>query len=59
MYKLTMCFLEWGFAIYRTVYTPQSDELWSSVLEKLETYIELSCKDPGYRYELSNIVVWD
>ncbi|EED20845.1 hypothetical protein TSTA_080780 [Talaromyces stipitatus ATCC 10500] len=50
---------QWGFAIYRTVYTPQSDELWSSVLEKLESYMELSCKDPGYRDELSNIVVWD
>ncbi|GAM42341.1 hypothetical protein TCE0_044f16226 [Talaromyces pinophilus] len=37
----------------------QSDELWSSVLEKLETYLELSCKDPAYRDELSNVVVWD
>lgn len=41
------------------MYTPQSDELWSSVLEKLETYMELSCEDPDYRDELSNFVVWD
>ncbi|GAM39883.1 hypothetical protein TCE0_034r11789 [Talaromyces pinophilus] len=37
----------------------QSDELWSSVLEKLETYIELSYNDLAYRDELSNVVVWD
>jgi hypothetical protein len=41
------------------VYTPQSDELWSSVLEKLETYMELGCTDKDYRDELQNIVVWD
>lgn len=29
------------------------------MLEKLETYMELSCKDPTYRDELSNVVVWD
>ena len=41
------------------MYTPQSDELWSSVLEKLETYMRLSCKDRAYREALSNIVIWD
>lgn len=32
----------WGFAIYRTVYTPESDALWPLVLAKLEAYIHTS-----------------
>jgi hypothetical protein len=26
----------WGFIIYRTVYTPESDEVWSAAMEKLD-----------------------
>lgn len=32
----------WGFAIYRTVYTPESNALWPLVLAKLEAYIHTS-----------------
>lgn len=32
----------WGFAIYRTIYTPESDALWRLVLAKLEAYIHTS-----------------
>jgi hypothetical protein len=32
----------WGFAIYRTVYTPESEALWPLVLAKLEAYIHTS-----------------
>lgn len=29
----------WGFIIYRTVYTPESDEVWTSCLDKITRYI--------------------
>jgi hypothetical protein len=29
----------WGFFIYRTVYTPESDQVWSACLEKIDRYI--------------------
>ncbi|KAF4215114.1 hypothetical protein CNMCM8980_010651 [Aspergillus fumigatiaffinis] len=29
----------WGFFIYRTVYTPESDQVWSACLEKINRYI--------------------
>lgn len=29
----------WGYAIYRTVYTPESDVLWPSILSKLNAYV--------------------
>jgi hypothetical protein len=29
----------WGFVIYRTVYTPESDVLWPRIMEKLEAFI--------------------
>lgn len=29
----------WGYAIYRTVYTPESDELWNSALDKLDRWM--------------------
>ncbi|RHZ51108.1 hypothetical protein CDV55_103054 [Aspergillus turcosus] len=29
----------WGFFIYRTVYTPESDKVWSACLEKLDRYV--------------------
>jgi hypothetical protein len=32
----------WGFAIYRTIYTPESEALWRLVLAKLEAYIHTS-----------------
>jgi hypothetical protein len=56
------CFLErharsanwgWGYIVYRTVYTPESDELWSSITAKLESYVfreisrPLSARFPG------------
>jgi hypothetical protein len=32
----------WGFAIYRTIYTVESDTLWRLALAKLEAYIHAS-----------------
>ncbi|KAF7183023.1 hypothetical protein CNMCM7691_002767 [Aspergillus felis] len=29
----------WGFFIYRTVYTPESDHVWSACLEKIDRYV--------------------
>jgi hypothetical protein len=29
----------WGFFIYRTVYTPESDQVWSACLEKIDRYV--------------------
>jgi hypothetical protein len=29
----------WGFAIYRTVYTPESDLLWEGTIAKLDEYV--------------------
>ncbi|KAG2002653.1 hypothetical protein GB937_009617 [Aspergillus fischeri] len=29
----------WGYFIYRTVYTPESDQVWSACLEKLDRYV--------------------
>ncbi|KAJ5901082.1 hypothetical protein N7504_007075 [Penicillium tannophilum] len=29
----------WGFMIYRTVYTPESNEVWTSCLDKITRYI--------------------
>lgn len=29
----------WGFFIYRTVYTPESDQVWSACLEKFDRYV--------------------
>ncbi|KAJ6110914.1 hypothetical protein N7486_003149 [Penicillium sp. IBT 16267x] len=29
----------WGFSIYRTVYTPESDKVWTSCLDKITRYI--------------------
>ncbi|RAO68662.1 uncharacterized protein BHQ10_004674 [Talaromyces amestolkiae] len=34
----------WGFAIYRTVYTEQSSQVWKDVVEKLESYLFYSVK---------------
>ncbi|KAF9888814.1 hypothetical protein FE257_008183 [Aspergillus nanangensis] len=36
----------WGFIIYRTIYTPESDELWPAVLSKFTRYIhyEIDCQ---------------
>ncbi|OBT41762.1 hypothetical protein VE00_07984 [Pseudogymnoascus sp. WSF 3629] len=36
---LTTLFDYWGFAIYRTVYTPESDLLWEGVIAKLDGYV--------------------
>ncbi|CAG8011762.1 unnamed protein product [Penicillium salamii] len=33
--QLFPCNLPWGFIIYRTVYTPESEELWPIVLERI------------------------
>lgn len=30
---------DWGFVIYRTVYTPESDALWPSILSKIDSYV--------------------
>lgn len=32
----------WGYMIYRTVYTPQSDECWSAAMAKLDRYMHHS-----------------
>lgn len=29
----------WGYVVYRTVYTPESDALWDSIVAKLEGYM--------------------
>ncbi|GFF89251.1 hypothetical protein IFM53868_05773 [Aspergillus udagawae] len=29
----------WGYFIYRTVYTPESDQVWSACVEKLDRYV--------------------
>ena len=29
------CYFPWGFIIYRTVYTPESEELWPIVMERM------------------------
>jgi hypothetical protein len=29
----------WGFVIYRTVYTPESDAVWTAAVAKLEAYL--------------------
>ncbi|KAJ5461185.1 uncharacterized protein N7458_002737 [Penicillium daleae] len=34
--------LPWGFVIYRTVYTAESDRLWSSCLAKIDRYVHWS-----------------
>lgn len=41
----------WGYFIYRTVYTTQSDRVWSEYLEKLDRYVHLEIDRPdGERY---------
>ncbi|KAJ5369228.1 uncharacterized protein N7496_008988 [Penicillium cataractarum] len=40
----------WGFIIYRTVYTPESDELWSACLDKIEESIRLEIDIFGGEY---------
>jgi hypothetical protein len=30
----------WGYLIYRTVYTPESDEKWDAVVAKIDTYVK-------------------
>jgi hypothetical protein len=32
----------WGFVIYRTIYTPESDTMWATVLERLHVFIKFS-----------------
>jgi len=39
----------WGFVIYRTVYTPASDEKWEAALAKLRAYIYASVVRELYR----------
>ncbi|KFY99471.1 hypothetical protein V500_01366 [Pseudogymnoascus sp. VKM F-4518 (FW-2643)] len=39
---LRSCGDYWGFAIYRTVYTPESDLLWEGAIEKLDGYVHNS-----------------
>lgn len=34
--------LPWGFVIYRTVYTAESDRLWSACLAKIDRYVRWS-----------------
>lgn len=40
----------WGFIIYRTVYTPESDELWSACLDKIEESVRLEIDIFGEEY---------
>ncbi|KAJ6003013.1 hypothetical protein N7451_005560 [Penicillium sp. IBT 35674x] len=35
-------YLPWGFVIYRTVYTAESDRLWSTYLVKIDRYVQCS-----------------
>lgn len=35
-------YLPWGFVIYRTVYTAESDRLWSACLAKIDRYVQWS-----------------
>ncbi|CEJ61909.1 hypothetical protein POX_h09379 [Penicillium oxalicum] len=37
--------LPWGFVIYRTVYTAESDRLWSTCLAKIDRYVHWSIGD--------------
>jgi hypothetical protein len=37
----------WGFIIYRTVYTPESDELWSACLNKIEECVRREIDEFG------------
>ncbi|CZR54304.1 uncharacterized protein PAC_04188 [Phialocephala subalpina] len=34
----------WGFAIFRTVYTPESDSNWDALLEKLNAYVRFEVR---------------
>ncbi|KAJ5651744.1 hypothetical protein N7507_009170 [Penicillium longicatenatum] len=40
----------WGFIIYRTVYTPQSDKIWSACLEKIEESVRYEIDRHGKEY---------
>ncbi|KAJ6098568.1 hypothetical protein N7467_000103 [Penicillium canescens] len=50
----------WGFIIYRTVYTPESDKVWTSCLDKITRYIhwEIDHID-GPRVILEDRERWD
>lgn len=37
----------WGFIIHRTVYTPESDELWSACLNKIEECVRRETDEFG------------
>jgi hypothetical protein len=39
---------KWGFAIYRTVYTPESDELFPKALAKLDAYVYINIMSELY-----------
>jgi hypothetical protein len=43
---------KWGFAIYRTVYTPESDELFPKALAKLDAYVHIEIMADLYRDSL-------
>ncbi|KAJ5897088.1 uncharacterized protein N7473_006487 [Penicillium subrubescens] len=40
----------WGFIIYRTVYTPESDRLWSACLDKIEGSVRRDIDESGEKY---------
>ncbi|KAF3492430.1 Hypothetical protein GIQ15_01947 [Arthroderma uncinatum] len=39
----------WGFLVYRTVYTPESNAVWDSVTSKLENYLSNSSSPSGIK----------
>lgn len=41
----------WGFVIFRTVYTPESDRIFASVLGKIENYVRTGLVDENLYYE--------
>lgn len=40
----------WGFIIYRTVYTPESDQVWSACLDKIEESVRRGIDVHGKEY---------
>jgi hypothetical protein len=41
----------WGFVLYRTVYTPESDILWPDITKKLDAYIHKSIWESNPKFD--------
>lgn len=40
----------WGFIIYRTVYTPESDQVWSACLDQINSCVRWAIDQHGAKY---------